>query len=96
MTMTERINDFKVISEEVMDGCKRAVLRNSKGVTVVCNIPFHTKEEEQKIIDDFCRAAIPIVRPDVDMSKVKYMEVVHDKPMYELHKADSTVSRDVL
>lgn len=96
MTMTERLNDFKVISEETQDGCKRAVLRNSKGVTVVCNIPSHTKDEEQKMIDDFCRAAMPIACPGIDVSKVKYMEVVHEKSLHGLHKADSRVSREVL
>lgn len=78
MTMTERIADYEIISEEVSNGVKRAVLRNSKGVTAVCNIPIHTAEEEQMIIDRFCFAAAPIVCPNADVSKIKSVEIVKE------------------
>ena len=73
--MTDRIKDFKLISKEVRNGIEYAVLRNSNGVTVNCVIPIHTAEEEQRIVDNFCRAAVPIVYPDVNVDSVKTIEI---------------------
>lgn len=72
--------EFKstVISEEYTDKAKITVFRMPCGTTVRMTEPFHTKEEQDKINQNFLMACARIVYPDVDLSKVKKITMICD------------------
>lgn len=76
MSYSDIINDYTVLKEWVdEDGYKHAILRTHSGYTSHCRIPPHTEKENEELSANICEAMIRIACPDIDLSKVKYMEV---------------------
>ena len=75
MSLCDRTEDYEILSEEIIDGFKIAKLKTHGGAIVNCRIPIHSPEERAKLSESICEAMIKFVYPDLDMSKVKSMEV---------------------
>lgn len=69
----ERSKYYTVLSKEIVDGYKITKIKSYSGATVTMKEPIHTPEEEQAIMDKFIPAAMAIIYPEVDLSKVKKM-----------------------
>lgn len=71
----ERTARYQVISEEIKDDVKIAVLRTYNGATVICRIPIETPEQRKETSARICRALTKFAHPDWDLSKCKRMEI---------------------
>lgn len=70
---------YDVISETETETEIVAVLRTRySGATVICRIPKHTKEEEEKISADVTYALMQIAFTGQDISHIKKMEILVD------------------
>ena len=79
-SMWER-TEYDVISETETETETEiiGVIRNRyNGATVICNIPKHTKEEEEKIAADITYALMQIAFTGQDISHMKNMEIITD------------------
>lgn len=75
MSLCDKTEDYEILSEEIIDGFKIAKLRTHSGAIVNCRIPIHTEEERTRLSENICEAMIKFVYPDLDITKVKSMEV---------------------
>lgn len=72
-------SEYDVISETETDTELIAVLKTRySGATVICHIPKHTKEEEEKIAADVTYALMQIAFTGQDISHMKNMEILMD------------------
>ncbi len=72
-------SEFDVISETKTENGLVAVLKTRySGAEVVCHIPEHTKEEEEKIASDVTYALMQIAFTGQDISHMKNMEILID------------------
>ena len=72
-------SEYDVISETETDAELIAVLRTRySGAKVVCRIPKHTKEEEEKLAADITYALMQIACTGKDISNIKNMEILMD------------------
>ncbi len=72
-------SEYDVISETETDTELIAVLKTRySGATVICHIPKHTKEEEEKIAEDVTYALMQIVYSGQDISHMSSMEILLD------------------
>ena len=72
-------SEYDVISETKTDTELIAVLKTKySGATVICHIPKHTKEEEEKIAADVTYALMQIAFTGQDISHMKNMEILMD------------------
>lgn len=77
-SMWER-TEYNVISETETETEIIGVIRNRyNGATIICNIPKHTKEEEEKIAADITYALMQIAFTGQDISHMKNMEIITD------------------
>lgn len=67
-----------ILSEEYTDKAKITVFRMPSGAIGRMIEPFHTKEEQDKINQNFLMACARIVYPGVDLSKVKKITMICD------------------
>ncbi len=72
-------SEYDVISETETETELIAVLKTKySGSTVICHIPKHTKEEEEKIASDVTYALMQIAFTGQDISHMKNMEILVD------------------
>ena len=72
-------SEYEVISETETETELIAVLKTKySGATVICHIPKHTKEEEEKIAADVTYALMQIAFTGQDISQMKHMEILMD------------------
>ena len=72
-------SEYDVVSETETETELIAVLKTRySGATVICHIPKHTKEEEEKIAADVTYALMQIAFTGQDISKMKNMEILID------------------
>jgi hypothetical protein len=72
-------SEYDVISETETDTELIAVLKTRySGATVICRIPKHTKEEEEKIAADVTYALMQIAFTGQDISHIQNMEIITD------------------
>lgn len=72
-------SEYEVISETETETELIAVLKTKySGATVICHIPKHTKEEEEKIAADVTYALMQIAFTGQDISHMKNMEIIVD------------------
>ncbi len=77
-SMWER-TEYDVISETETETEIIGVIRNRyNGATIICNIPKHTKEKEEKIAADITYALMQIAFTGQDISHLKNMEIITD------------------
>lgn len=78
MSFAEIVADYTVIKEEIFPDHKEVTIRTHNGYHSTMRIPNHTEEEKKKIAERFTKACIQIAYPDLDLSQVKYMQVIID------------------
>ena len=72
-------SEYDVISETETDTELIAVLKTKyRGTTVICHVPKHTKEEEEKLAADITYALMQIAYTGQDISHMKSMEIIVD------------------
>lgn len=77
-SMWER-TEYDVISETETDTEIIGVIKNRyNGANIICHIPKHTKEEEEKLSADITFALMQIAFTGQDISHMKNMEIVMD------------------
>ena len=77
-SMWER-TEYDVISETETDTEIVGVIRNRyNGAKIICRIPKHTKEEEEKLSADIAYALMQIAYTGQDISHMKSMEILMD------------------
>lgn len=77
-SMWER-TEYDVISEIETDTEIVGVIRNRyNGAKIICHIPKHTKEEEEKLSADITYALMQIAYTGQDISHMKSMEILMD------------------
>ncbi len=77
-SMWER-TEYDVISETETDTEIVGVIRNRyNGAKIICHIPKHTKEEEEKLSADITYALMQIAYTGQDISHMKSMEILMD------------------
>lgn len=78
LPMWER-TEYDVISETETEAGLIGVIRvRHSGATVICNIPKHTPEEEEKLAADMTCALMQIARTGQDISCFKSMEILKE------------------
>lgn len=78
LSMWER-TEYDVISETETETELVAVLRvRHSGAKVICHIPKHTPDEEQKLAENITEAMMQIVYTGQDISHFKSMEILVD------------------
>lgn len=76
--MWER-TEYDVISETETDTEIIGVIKNRyNGANIICHIPKHTKEEEEKLSADITLALMQIAFTGQDISNMKNMEILMD------------------
>lgn len=76
--MWER-TEYDVISETETDTEIIGVIKNRyNGANIICHIPKHTKEEEEKLSADITFALMQIAFTGQDISNMKNMEILID------------------
>lgn len=76
MSFYDIVSDYTIISQEIVDNVKITKLRTHSGHTAICRIPIKSEEEEQKTREKVCAACIHFLYPDLDLTKVKRMEII--------------------
>lgn len=77
-SMWER-TEYDIISEKETDDEITAVIRcRFSGTEVVCHIPKHTTEEEEKLAADVTYALMQILFTGQDISRLEYIEIIRD------------------
>ncbi|MDE5619774.1 MAG: hypothetical protein K2O29_01340 [Ruminococcus sp.] len=76
LTPYERAGMYTVLSKTETDTHYIETIRTYDGATVINRIPKHTREEQSAIDKSILRALVKSVNPDVDFSKVEYMELI--------------------
>ncbi len=77
-SMWER-TEYDVISETETDTEIIGVIKNRyNGANIICHIPKHTKEEEEKLSADITLALMQIAFTGQDISNMKNMEILMD------------------
>mgnify|MGYP003289075475 FL=1 len=77
-SMWER-TEYDVISETETDTEIIGVIKNRyNGANIICHIPKHTKEEEDKLSADITFALMQIAFTGQDISHMKNMEILMD------------------
>lgn len=77
-SMWER-TEYDVISETETDTEIIGVIKNRyNGANIICHIPKHTKEEEEKLSADITFALMQIAFTGQDISNMKNMEILMD------------------
>ena len=72
-------SEYDVISETETDTELIAVLKTKyRGTTVICHVPKHTNEEEEKLAADITYALMQIAYTGQDISHMKSMEIIVD------------------
>jgi hypothetical protein len=72
-------SEYDVISETATETELIAVLKTRfSGATVICHIPKHAKEEEEKLAADITYALMQIAYTGQDISHMKSMEIIVD------------------
>lgn len=72
-------SEYDIISETENENELIAVLKTRySGAKVICRIPRHTKEEEEKIASDVTCALMQIAFTGQDISQMKNMEILMD------------------
>ena len=75
-SMWER-TEYDIKSETETDNEITAVIRcRFSGTEVVCHIPKHTTEEEEKLASDVTYALMQILFTGQDISRTEYMEII--------------------
>ncbi len=78
LSMWER-TEYDIISETETATEIIGIIRNRyNGATIICNIPKHTKEEEEKLTADITYALMQIAFTGQDISHMKNMEIIID------------------
>jgi hypothetical protein len=78
LSMWER-TEYDIISEtETATGITGIIRNRYNGATIICNIPKHTKEEEEKLTADITYALMQIAFTGQDISHMKNMEIIID------------------
>ncbi|MDE6092702.1 MAG: hypothetical protein K2G14_06355 [Ruminococcus sp.] len=76
LTPYERAGMYTVLSKtETATHCIETI-RTYDGAIVISRIPKHTKEEQSAIDKGILKELVKSVNPNVDFSKVKYMELI--------------------
>ena len=71
--------EYDVISETETETEIIGIIRNRyNGAKIICNIPKHTKEEEEKLAADITYALMQIAFTGQDISHMKNMEILMD------------------
>ena len=77
-SMWER-TEYDIISETESETELVSVIKNRyNGATIICKIPRHTKEEEEKLSADITCALMQIAYTGQDISHMKSMEILLD------------------
>lgn len=77
-SMWER-TEYDVISETETDTEIIGVIKNRyNGANIICHIPKHTQEEEEKLSADITFALMQIAFTGQDISNMKNMEILID------------------
>ncbi|MBE6858346.1 MAG: hypothetical protein E7498_02780 [Ruminococcus sp.] len=77
-SMWER-TEYDIISETETDTEIIGVIKNRyNGANIICHIPKHTKEEEEKLSADITFALMQIAFTGQDISNMKNMEILMD------------------
>lgn len=77
-SMWER-TEYDVISETETDTEIIGVIKNRyNGANIICHIPKHTKEEEEKLSANITFALMQIAFTGKDISNMKNMEILMD------------------
>ncbi|MBQ8297674.1 MAG: hypothetical protein IJX77_07830 [Ruminococcus sp.] len=76
LTPYEKAGMYTILSTEETETHTITTMRTYGGATVICRIPKHTPEEEQKLKEDICEALIEFAYPKMDRTKVKSMKVI--------------------
>ena len=72
-------SEYDVISETETETEKIGVIRvRHSGAVVICHIPKHTPEEEQKISSDIAYAMTKIMHPNEDIDHFTKMTILKD------------------
>ena len=72
-------SEYDVISETATETELIAVLKTRfSGATVICHIPKHTNEEDDKLAADIKYALMQIAYTGQDISHMKSMEIIVD------------------
>lgn len=70
---------YDVICEKETETGIIGVIRNRyNGAEIICNIPQHTKDEEDKMAADITYALMQIAFTGQDISHIKNMEILMD------------------
>lgn len=78
LSMWER-TEYDIISETETATEIIGIIRNRyNGATIICNIPKHTKEEEEKLTADITYALMQIAFTGQDIRHMKNMEIIID------------------
>lgn len=76
MSLWDRINDYEILSDEIIDGKRVTKLRTHSGAIVVCRNPIRTEEERRELSAKLAEALTRLAYPDRDLSQYDVVRVV--------------------
>ncbi len=75
MSLYDKVCDYTVVKEEIVDNKRVVTLRTHSGYTAICRIPLYTEEERQRARENVCEALLRFQYPGMDLSDIKVTEI---------------------